>query len=99
MVMVARGMDNFRVEMCLGEVGRNLYKAIKKTAESSTGLYKKTGWPTPVNNRQAFAIASLSWGGRGVDSVPQHALSAADFPTVRAEAFDDHAVPTDTKLE
>eukprot|EP00972_Heterocapsa_arctica_P074584 11007249-Heterocapsa_arctica.AAC.1 len=57
------------------------------------------GWPTPINNRQAFAIASFSWGGRGVDHVPLHALSAADFPTVRSEAFDDHSVPTDVKLE
>ena len=31
--------------------------------------------------------------------MPPHALSAADFPTVRAEAFDEHVVPTDTKLE
>ena len=31
--------------------------------------------------------------------MPLHALSAADFPTVRAEAFDEHVVPADTKLE
>eukprot|EP00972_Heterocapsa_arctica_P022995 3382126-Heterocapsa_arctica.AAC.1 len=57
------------------------------------------GWPTPINNRQAFAIASFSWGGRGVGHVPLHALSAADFTMVRSEAFDDHIVPTDTKIE
>ena len=31
--------------------------------------------------------------------MPPHAPSAADFPTVRAEAFDEYVVPTDTKLE
>eukprot|EP00972_Heterocapsa_arctica_P115355 16447276-Heterocapsa_arctica.AAC.1 len=51
-VLTARGLDRFDVQMCSGEVGRNLYKAIKKTAESSTALFKKLGWPTPVNNRQ-----------------------------------------------
>eukprot|EP00972_Heterocapsa_arctica_P080061 11798698-Heterocapsa_arctica.AAC.1 len=32
-VLTARGLDLFDVQMCPGEVGRNLYKAIKKTAE------------------------------------------------------------------
>eukprot|EP00972_Heterocapsa_arctica_P049987 7350540-Heterocapsa_arctica.AAC.1 len=57
------------------------------------------GWPTPVNNRQAFAIASFTWGGRGVGHVPPYALSVADFPTFRTEVFDEHAVPMDTKIE
>eukprot|EP00972_Heterocapsa_arctica_P073594 10867661-Heterocapsa_arctica.AAC.1 len=56
-------------------------------------------WSTPVNNRQAFSIASFSWGGRCVAHVPQHALSVADFPTVRVEVFEEHVVPVDVKLE
>ena len=32
-------------------------------------------------------------------NVPAYALSVSDFPTVRAEGFEDHVVPTDTKLE
>ena len=31
--------------------------------------------------------------------MPPHVVSAADFPTVRAEACDEHVVPADTKLE
>eukprot|EP00972_Heterocapsa_arctica_P094612 13952335-Heterocapsa_arctica.AAC.1 len=56
-------------------------------------------WPTPVNNRQAFAIASFSWGGRCVAHVPLHALSVADFPTVRTETFDEHVILVDVKIE
>ena len=98
-VLTARGLDRFEVALCPGEWGRGLYRAIKKTAESSSALFRHLKWPTPISNRMAFAISAFSWGGRGVAHVPLHALSAADFPTVRAEAFDEHVVPADTKLE
>ena len=84
------GLDRFDVQLCPGEIGKGLYKAIKKTAEGSTALLKHLAWPTPVNNRQAFAIAAFCWGGRDVSSVPSYALSVADFPTAKAERFDDH---------
>eukprot|EP00972_Heterocapsa_arctica_P066925 9876156-Heterocapsa_arctica.AAC.1 len=32
-VLTARGMDRFDVRLCPGELGTNLYRAIKKTAE------------------------------------------------------------------
>ena len=98
-VLTARGLDRFEVALCPGEWGRGLYRAIKKTAESSTALFRHLKWPTPISNRMAFAVSSFSWGGRGVAHVSPHALSAADFPTVCAEAFDEHVVPMDTKLE
>ena len=98
-VLAARGLDRFEVALCPGEWGRGLHRAIKKAAESSTALFRHLKWPTPISYRMAFAISSFSLGGRGVAHVPPNALSAADFPTVRAEAFDEHVVPTDTKLE
>ena len=63
-VLAIRGLDRFTVKLCSGEWGKPLYKAIKRTAETSTGLIKHIGWPTPISNRQAFGIASLSRGGK-----------------------------------
>eukprot|EP00972_Heterocapsa_arctica_P053248 7840691-Heterocapsa_arctica.AAC.1 len=37
-VLAARGLDRFDVQLCPGDTGVDLYRAIKKTAESSAAL-------------------------------------------------------------
>eukprot|EP00972_Heterocapsa_arctica_P020635 3042530-Heterocapsa_arctica.AAC.1 len=57
-----------------------------------------TGPPRSITGKPLLSRRSAG-GGRGVAHVPLHALSVADFPTVRAEVFDEHVVPTDVKTE
>ena len=45
-VLTARGLGRFEVALCPREWGRGLCRAIKKTAESSTALFRHLKWPT-----------------------------------------------------
>jgi len=56
-------------------------------------------WPTPINNRLAYGIATLSWGGKNAQDLQPWALGVADFPKTDPEEFENFVTPADTKLE
>ena len=52
-----------------------------------------------INNRIAYGLASMSFGGKDLRAIPDHHLSAADFPLTGEEEFDSFAGMADLKLE
>ena len=56
-------------------------------------------FPVNISNRIAYGLASMSLGGKDVKSVPDHCLSAADFPLTSEEEFDNWSGCADLKLE
>ena len=94
LVYLARGLDTFDVQVCEGLTGRELYDNIKRAGDCARDLMSKVNWPTPITNRMAYGITSLSWGGRTGPQALQHCLTAADFPWTSQEVFDDW-IPTE----
>eukprot|EP00959_Pyramimonas_sp_CCMP1952_P135513 2835256-Pyramimonas_sp.AAC.1 len=99
LVLAARGCGRFRVAICPDDLGRALVKALLRMAEHSSALFKHHRWPTLINYRIAFGIASGSWGGKSVETLAAHALSVADWVTCPEELFDDYVPTTEYKIE
>lgn len=80
LVYLARGCDTFHVTLCEGILGRDLYDGLRLAGDAARTLLTNNGFPAPINNRVAYDLAALTWGGRDRHSVRDCALSAADFP-------------------
>ena len=98
-VYLARGCDTLEVEVCGTLVGRELFHGLKRACEHAKHVMQAVQWPTVVTNRLAYGIAAFTWGGRDHGSLPDWAVSVADFPHCKAEEFDAYTMPPGTKLE
>lgn len=85
LVFLLRGCDGLTVPVGTATVGKELFQALQ--------------FPVNLNNRVAFGLASLSLGGKDTRQLPDHCLSAADFPLTSEEDFDKYAGTVDNKLE
>ena len=99
LVICARGCGRFRVAVCGEEVGRSLVKALLRVAEHSAALFKHHRWPTLINYRIAYGLATGAWGGKSVDAMHAHSLGVADWVTCAEELFDDYLPPSEFKIE
>ena len=99
LVLSARGCGRFRVAVCPDELGRSLVKALLRTAEHSAALFKHHRWPTLINYRTAYGLATGSWGGKTADTMHSHSLGVADWATCAEELFDDYVPPSEYKIE
>ena len=68
-------------------------------AEHSAALFKHHRWPTLINFRVAYSLATGCWGGKSVATMRAHSLGVADWVTCPEEVFDDYAPSTDPKIE
>ena len=98
-VYLARGCDEFRVDLCPGLLGKDLFDGLRRVGDAARALLTQVGFPVPISNRIAYGFAAGTWGGRDPDHLPSHCLSAADFPKCTEETFDNWIPPTTTKLE
>ena len=99
LVLSARGCGRFRVEVCPDELGRPLVKALLRAAEHSAALFKHHRWPTLINYRMAYGLATGSWGGKTVEAMHPHSLGVADWVTCAEELFDDYVPSAEYEIE
>ena len=92
LMYLVRGCDSLTVPLGAATVGKELYHSLRAT--STQGRF-----PVNINNRVAYGITSLSFGGKDLKSLPDYCLSAADFPLTSEEEFDGWSGCADMKLE
>ena len=98
-VYLLRGCDSLTVLIATATVGKELYHALKGTATQGRPQLRSIQFPVNINNRIAFGMASLSFGGKDTRALPDYCLSAADFPLTSEEDFDRFTGTVDNKLE
>lgn len=98
-VYLLRGCDSLTVLIATATVGKELYHALKGTATQGRPQLRAIQFPVNINNRIAFGMASLSFGGKDTRALPDYCLSAADFPLTSEEDFDRFTGTVDNKLE
>ena len=96
MTFLLRGCDKLTVPVGNSTVGKELYHALKSTATQGRPQLRSIQFPVNINNRIAFGLASLSFGGKDTRALPDHCLS---FPLTSEEDFDRFVGTTDQKLE
>ena len=69
-------------------LGRELYDGQRLAGDAARTLLTKNGFPVPINNRVAYGLVALAWGGSRSHSVREYALSAANFLRYSEETFD-----------
>ena len=99
LVYLMRGCDGLTVPIGAATVGKELFQALKATSTQGRPQLRAIQFPMNLNNRVAFGLASLSLGGKDTRQLPDHCLSAADFPLTSEEDFDRYAGTVDNKLE
>ena len=99
LAFLLRGCDKLTVPVCSSTVGKELYHALKSTSTQGRPQLRSIQFPVNINNRVAFGLASLSFGGKDTRALPEHCLSAADFPLTSEEDFDRFVGTVDQKLE
>lgn len=99
MVFLLRGCDKLTVPVGNSTVGKELYHSLKSTSTQGRPQLRSIQFPVNINNRVAFGLASLSFGGKDTRALPDHCLSAADFPLTSEEDFDRYTGTVDQKLE
>ena len=76
-----------------------MVNALLRMAEHSAALFKHHRWPTLINYRIAYGLATGSWGGKTVEAMHAHCLGVADWVTCAEELFDDYVPPSEPKIE
>ena len=99
LVYLTRGCDAFTVPVGTATVGKELYHALRATATQGRPQLRAIQFPVNINNRIAYGMASMSFGGKDARAIPDYNLSAADFPLTSEEEFDNFLGSTDLKLE
>ena len=84
-VFLAQGCDTLTVEVCPTLLGHDLFYGLKRACHGAQSHLQQIGWPTLVNNRIAYGLAALSWGGRTCADLHPWCLSASDFPTAKMD--------------
>ena len=64
MTFLLRGCDKLTVPVGNSTVGKELYHALKSTATQGRPQLRSIQFPVNINNRIAFGLASLSFGGQ-----------------------------------
>ena len=99
LVFIVRGCDSLTVPVCACTTGKELFHSLKSAGAQGRPQMRALQFPVNVTNRVAYGLASLSIGGREVKSLPEYALSVADFPLTSEEDFDNFVPPPDSRLE
>ncbi|CAE7308056.1 unnamed protein product, partial [Symbiodinium necroappetens] len=99
LVFIVRGCDSLTVPVCACTTGKELFHSLKTAGAQGRPQMRALQFPVNVTNRVAYGLASLSIGGREVKSLPEYALSVADFPLTSEEDFDNFVPPPDSRLE
>ena len=99
LVYLTRGCDAFTVPVGTATAGKELYHALRATATQGRPQLRAIQFPVNINNRIAYGMASMSFGGKDARAIPEYNLSAADFPLTSEEEFDNFLGSTDLKLE
>jgi len=92
-LLAARGCGRYQVAICPDDVGRQFAKELMRVAEHSSALFKHHRWPTLINWRIAYGLATGSWGGKSVGTMSSWALGVGDWVTCPEELFDDYTPP------
>ncbi|CAE8721383.1 unnamed protein product [Polarella glacialis] len=79
--------------------GRDAFMALRQAAAHARPRMNLIRFPVDINNRMAYGLASLSFGGRDHRSNPDHSSGARDFSSTSEEAFDAYIPPSDNELE
>lgn len=64
MVFLLRGCDKLTVPVGNSTVGKELYHSLKSTSTQGRPQLRSIQFPVNINNRVAFGLASLSFGGK-----------------------------------
>ncbi|CAK9011227.1 Uncharacterized protein SCF082_LOCUS11010, partial [Durusdinium trenchii] len=99
LVYIFRGFDALTVPVGSATVGKELFHALKATATQGRPQLRAIQFPVNINNRIAYGLSSMSIGGKDLRALPEHSISAADFPLTSQEEFDAFAGTPDFKLE
>ena len=99
LVYIFRGFDALTAPVGSATVGKELFHALKATATQGRPQLRAIQFPVNINNRIAYGLSSMSIGGKDLRALPEHSISAADFPLTSQEEFDAFAGTPDFKLE
>ena len=100
MVFLVRGCDAFSVSLGAATVGKELCHALRASSTQGRPQVRLMQFPVDIsNNRIAYGLASMPLGGKDVRNLPDHCLSASDFPLTSEEEFDNWTGCADLKPE
>ena len=85
--------------ICPDDLERALVMALPRMAEHSAAPFKAHRWPTLLNYRIAFGLATGSRGGMSLQTMAAWALGVGDRATCPEEMFDDYVPPAELKIE
>ena len=99
LVYLARACDHLTVTLCPNTVEKEAFHALRSAGQNMRPLLRSVKFPVNITNAIAYGFAAFQHGGRCHESLPEHALSSANYPHTSEQDMDNFVPPKDYKLE